>query len=1206
MLRLRTLGALELSDADIQLLPRRRKELTLLAFLSRQAPQPADRSELAALLWDGRSEARARQSLRQALTDLRRVLPDQLEVTQSDVRVDGALLTTDVAEFEQAVAENRFDDAVALWQGDLLPGTEEIGGEDYCAWLDAERAGLRRQLAGVCERLVDRAEESGNWQKAIACAEWWCAQLPADERAHLKLAASLELTGRPAAAAEVKARFRSFATGERELTSPPRNPSGISAPDFVGREEALSALATEWRDACRGEARIAVVAGAAGTGKTRLLDEFARFARLRTTDAVITRSGPGRAAAAIGATGGAVPILVLVDAAGAADPATQRLIQDLLRQPRRHTLLIIADSAEALEEAPFAAALEARRIARRVTLEALTAEEVLRLLRSAMPMSPAGLQVLARRLCAESAGNPGRIAATLSLLVGEGLLAPGAGGRWELTRGLPVGPLPLPDDARERTRGRLERATAHARRIAAAAATLGGAQPAGRLRAVSGLTGAAFTVAMNEVLARRFLRESARAPGHYEFFSEDVRRCVRELSAPRRNWAFGRWRRRSAAVATLAIAVAGAAWVYGTPSRELDAVAVFPFEIRGGDSLGYLREGMPELLGIGLEGTGALIRVGTRGAVAGGAEPLDPAEARVIARRLGAERFVLGRVIGDSGSVSLEATLHDVDRKSQPTLAMSQGRPSDILRLVDSLGARLAAGAGFGGRRSSTGVASRTSGSAPALRAFLAGVRELRAARMSEGVEHFRNAVALDTTFALAWHQLSRAADGSLSSVEARAAADRAARFSASLPERDRLLIAAHRSFAYGAYDEARAQYGSRLALAPTDPEARLGLAEAAFHSAWRRGASFVTTDTLVRAALAVDAASPAAQSLHVQVLLRRGFRALADSTLRRYIAESADSSAQSRQRELRAVVFENRGAEDAVRAGLAGRSTAALLEMALHATRLTADPEIVEHVIRPLIDTARTDGAPTLGHLLLAHLATARGRAGEAASHLESAARLSPATARLHRTALALSAPIPPGEADLRAIAERLAEAESMAPAEGASTIEGAGSEPQIRAYLLARLACTIDGCRGAHAAAQRLGARGFPSPARGLDANLARSLEARLALFAADTAAAIRQLHAAWDSVDLMAGMLSPFYSRPDDRLLLGDLLAATGDTAAAIGWYATLGEHSPYDLIHATRAQRRQATLVAAQRPDAPRPPHGDQAAAPAARLARQEGS
>jgi hypothetical protein len=78
MLHLRTLGELRLEGTAAPALSSRRKELVLLAYLARRSPRPLARMEAAALLWPERDERRARQSLRQALLELRHLVGDGL------------------------------------------------------------------------------------------------------------------------------------------------------------------------------------------------------------------------------------------------------------------------------------------------------------------------------------------------------------------------------------------------------------------------------------------------------------------------------------------------------------------------------------------------------------------------------------------------------------------------------------------------------------------------------------------------------------------------------------------------------------------------------------------------------------------------------------------------------------------------------------------------------------------------------------------------------------------------------------------------------------------------------------------------------------------------------------------------------------------------------------------------------------------------
>ncbi len=69
-----TLGELRLEGVATSTLSSPRIELTLLAYLARRAPRPVGRGELAELFWRDRDTAKARQSLRQTLLELRRRL----------------------------------------------------------------------------------------------------------------------------------------------------------------------------------------------------------------------------------------------------------------------------------------------------------------------------------------------------------------------------------------------------------------------------------------------------------------------------------------------------------------------------------------------------------------------------------------------------------------------------------------------------------------------------------------------------------------------------------------------------------------------------------------------------------------------------------------------------------------------------------------------------------------------------------------------------------------------------------------------------------------------------------------------------------------------------------------------------------------------------------------------------------------------------
>jgi DNA-binding SARP family transcriptional activator/tetratricopeptide (TPR) repeat protein len=295
MVRLQTLGELRLGGEGSPSLSSRRKELVLLTYLARRSPRPLSRAQAAALLWEDRDERRSRQSLRQAVLELRRVVGEALRSDADHVWLESHAVELDVALFEREVDAGKLEEAVARWQDDFLIGAEEITGEELRTWLEAERESLRRRLRTALAGLIARSQERGAWREGIGWAERWLTALPLDQQAHLHLLKLLHLDGRTGEALARDAAFRvqleaaglpvtpelaqlSQTLGRVENTAQrPRATSAVLlSPDLVGRGSALAELDAAWADTLRGNGSVVIVEAELGIGKTRLCEEFAR------------------------------------------------------------------------------------------------------------------------------------------------------------------------------------------------------------------------------------------------------------------------------------------------------------------------------------------------------------------------------------------------------------------------------------------------------------------------------------------------------------------------------------------------------------------------------------------------------------------------------------------------------------------------------------------------------------------------------------------------------------------------------------------------------------------------------------------------------------------------------------------------------------------------------------------------------------------
>jgi len=203
MLRLRSLGGLAverdgvpLSGAAAQ--PRR---LAILAVLARAGSRGASRERLLALLWPDATEDTTRSILNQAIYMLRRDLgaADAI-VGVRELRLEPAVLSSDVGEFEDRYSSGDLEGAVKLYAGPFLDGFRLAGAPEFERWAETERDTLVRRYADALEQLARTAAQRGD---ALGASTWWrqlAALDPLNARVAIEVMRSLAAAGdRPGA-----------------------------------------------------------------------------------------------------------------------------------------------------------------------------------------------------------------------------------------------------------------------------------------------------------------------------------------------------------------------------------------------------------------------------------------------------------------------------------------------------------------------------------------------------------------------------------------------------------------------------------------------------------------------------------------------------------------------------------------------------------------------------------------------------------------------------------------------------------------------------------------------------------------------------------------------------------------------------------------------------------------------------------------------
>ena len=152
--RIRLLGDFRAVSAEGTTLLGGGKPLAVVAYLLCSRTRRASRASIASLLWTDDPETRGLASLRQALATLRRTLGSDVVQSANEWIEAGTSPSCDVTTFERAVADHRYDDAVAAYAGDFIPHWAASGAGDFERWADGERGRLRGLFTKVTDALI--------------------------------------------------------------------------------------------------------------------------------------------------------------------------------------------------------------------------------------------------------------------------------------------------------------------------------------------------------------------------------------------------------------------------------------------------------------------------------------------------------------------------------------------------------------------------------------------------------------------------------------------------------------------------------------------------------------------------------------------------------------------------------------------------------------------------------------------------------------------------------------------------------------------------------------------------------------------------------------------------------------------------------------------------------------------------------------------
>ncbi|MBK8003001.1 MAG: hypothetical protein IPK12_03425 [Gemmatimonadetes bacterium] len=449
----------------------------------------------------------------------------------------------------------------------------------------------------------------------------------------------------------------------------------------------------------------------------------------------------------------------------------------------------------------------------------------------------------------------------------------------------------------------------------------------------------------------------------------------------------------------LGAAIGFVTWRARRPAVAIERVAVLPFVVRGDTALGYLREGLVDLLATKLDALGAFETVDPAVALARvrgdglTADTLaDPARAARLAQELGAGHFVLGRLTATGGRIELAATLYDAAGARRAAITARAADARALPDAIDELARQLVATRWSAPADRLQRLAATSTTNPAALRRYLDGERAYRAGDYTAARDAFLDATGADSLFALAHYRLSVAAGWLADATHYVGSAERAWALADRLTPHDRALVEAHLAYIRGPNDDAERRYRELTRAYPDDAEAWYNLGEVLFHGNPYRGRPSLESAEPFRRAEALLGGSLDVRGHLLQLALLGGERATLVGSMDTLVAGYGPDEPRGRiYAVLRALAL---GDTAATLAAITRVPPGDLWVVGRSLATLTADFALADTAAGLLRSPARPAAERALGHVLRAEIRLARGQWRAARDEIDTLARLDAALA--------------------------------------------------------------------------------------------------------------------------------------------------------------------------------------------------------------------
>jgi len=312
--RLRILGGFDIYDSSNQSINLTvKKAKALFVYLAVQPHISFSRNDLAMFLWPNAANKRARQSLRQAIGDLRKHLSDfddLIHVTHNALQANKDNLQVDLLCFEQLAKlqdPHSLHEAYRFNRGEFLAGFK-VRSEPFVAWCEEVAQRTRERTINIIESLAEHRLLEGDCESAIELSQQLVQLDSVRESAYRNLMSLFAKQGKTDAAlelyatccAELKEHLRAdpeiqtiqlYTRIKKQLAvstlqnkdTPSEQDASLAVasqvPISIGRESEMNTLCSYLQQThATGQGQCIILSGEDGIGKTHFVSQLCDFA----------------------------------------------------------------------------------------------------------------------------------------------------------------------------------------------------------------------------------------------------------------------------------------------------------------------------------------------------------------------------------------------------------------------------------------------------------------------------------------------------------------------------------------------------------------------------------------------------------------------------------------------------------------------------------------------------------------------------------------------------------------------------------------------------------------------------------------------------------------------------------------------------------------------------------------------------------------